>query len=75
VVDPATVQVTAQHAVQLQILYVDHPACGTRIHLDELGLQAAVDASGVANLAFVPPRGGTLRLTCAADGLRLQLGS
>jgi len=74
-VDPAQVTVRAGRRVDLQALYVDHPACGSQVRLDELGLRAPVDADGVGDLSFVPPRGGALHLSCSADGLALRLGS
>jgi hypothetical protein len=71
-VNPDTVDVRAEHPVRLEITYVDHPACGPTISLDDPNTTAGVNADSLGEITFVPKQTVTLRLTCSPNGLQIS---
>jgi copper transport protein len=71
-ISPAQIAVTAKHPVRFEVLFVDHPACGTTVRVASTGAQATVSPDGIADLTFVPAQSGQLQLTCSAAGMVAQ---
>lgn len=71
-VTPGRIPVVAGRPVRLEVFYVDRPSCGTVVRFDERNLRAGVTPEGLAELSFVPDRGGQLQLSCTPGGLLLQ---
>ncbi|HEY8885225.1 MAG TPA: hypothetical protein VIO35_07940, partial [Chloroflexota bacterium] len=71
-VTPDTVDVRAGHPVRLEVTYVNHPACGPTVRLDDPNTTAPVSADGLGELAFVPKQTATLHLTCSPNGLQIS---
>jgi copper transport protein len=71
-VTPDTVDVRAGHPVRLEVTYVNHPACGPTVRLNDPNTTAPVDANGLGELAFVPKQTATLHVTCSPNGLQIS---
>ena len=65
---PARLAVRAGHPVRLEVMYVDEPACGAVVRVDDPLAAAAVSADGLAELTFVPSADGELVLSCTPAG-------
>ncbi len=73
-IDRPRVDVQAKQ-VHVTALLIDpsKERCGGRIVLPELGQEAAFGDAGIAELEFVPPRSGELRIKCTKDGVMLAI--
>ncbi len=71
-ITPPGIQVRSGHPVRLEIMYVDHPHCGSTVAFGDLDARATVSAEGLAELSFTPTRTGTLWLACTASELQIQ---
>jgi hypothetical protein len=71
-IDPPQLTVAVGRPVHLQVLYVDHPMCGSQVRYDAAGLRTVVSADGVADLIFNPAQSGQLQLRCSPVGLMVQ---
>ena len=69
---PSRIAVRADHPVRLEVMYVDEPACGAFVRVDEPWAEAALSPDGLAELTFVPAADGELALACTGAGLTLS---
>ena len=68
---PARLAVRAGRPVRLEVMYVDEPACGATVRVEDPLAEAAVSIDGLAELTFVPTSDGELVLTCTPEALAL----
>lgn len=71
-VTPGEIAVTAGHPVRLEVMYVDHPACGPSVRVASAGLTSPVSPDGLAEVTFTPGQSGKLSLACQSTGLVVQ---
>ncbi len=69
---PDTISVRAGHAVRLEVIYVDRPACPPAVRVDDGDAHTDLTSEGLGELSFVPAHTTQLKLSCTSSGLLLR---
>lgn len=71
-INPPSILVRNGHPARLEIIFVDHPSCGSTVTFEDANARSSTTSDGLAELSFVPDRDGTIQLACTSSGVAIN---